>query len=218
MPATTTEPPESRDEGRALGQSALDRQALSHVVGARLKRLRLQQRLTLQEVAAAVDLSHSFLSMVERGRADVSMARLHRLASFYSTPLSELVSEELEDGKVHVIGASDGQKVERVAGMTLRLLPVARELGLQVVHATFAPGAGPSTPVSHDGDDFFWVLSGKLVLAYGADEYLVRQGEAALYSGRVHHYFVNRTKRVAEILSITTPPYARIAAFAEGRS
>ena len=202
----------------AAGQLALDGQALSHVVGARLKRLRLQRRLTLQEVAAAVDLSHSFLSMIERGRADISMARLHRLAGFYSTPLSELVSEEEPGSQVRVIGATDGQTVVRVTGMTLRLLPVAPELGLQVVHVTFAPGAGPSTPVSHDGDDFFWVLSGEVVLAYGADEYVLRKGEAALYSGRVHHYFINRTKRVTQILSITTPPYARIAALAGGRS
>jgi transcriptional regulator with XRE-family HTH domain len=196
---------------------SLDGQALSHVVGARLKRLRLQRRLTLQEVAAGVDLSHNFLSMVERGRADVSMARLHRLSTFYSIPLSELVAEQLEDGKPRVIRAGDGQSVERVLGMTLRLLPVTRELGLQVAHVTFAPHAGPSNPVSHDGDDFFWVVSGELVLVYGSDEYVLKKGEAAQYSGRVHHYFLNRSKRTAEILSITTPPYARIAALAGGR-
>jgi transcriptional regulator with XRE-family HTH domain len=188
------------------------------LVGARLKRLRLERRLTLQQVAASVALSHSFLSMVERGQADVSMARLHRLATFFGIPLSELLVEELESAQVLVIGPQDGERVERVPGMTLRLLPVARELGLQLVHVVFEPGAEPSTPVSHDGEDFVWVLAGEVVLAYGSDNYLLRKGHAAFYSARVHHYFINEGPRRAEMLSITTPPYARIAALADSLS
>jgi transcriptional regulator with XRE-family HTH domain len=185
------------------------------LVGARLKRLRLERRLTLQQVAAAVELSHSFLSMVERGQADVSMARLHRLAAFYGTPLSELLIEELESTQVLVIAQEDGERVERVPGMMLRMLPVARELGLQLVHVVFEAGAEPSPPVSHDGEDFVWVLAGEIVLAYGADSYRLRKGQAAFYSARVHHSFINQGTKTAEMLSITTPPYARIAALAD---
>ena len=208
-------PPE---DGQVSVQRAPASLSFSHVVGARLKRLRLQRRLTLQQVAAAADLSHSFLSMLERGLADVSMARLHRLAAFYGIPLSELLVEEIDGSQVLVFGGDAGERVERVRGMTLRLLPVARELGLQIVHVGFEPHSEPSTPVSHDGEDFFWVLLGQVVLVYGADEYVMKKGEAALYSARVHHYFINRTNKSAEILSITTPPYARIAALAHSLS
>ncbi|HZT15714.1 MAG TPA: XRE family transcriptional regulator [Gaiellaceae bacterium] len=208
------------DEAAALqderpSDGRVSSQSLSHLVGARLKRLRQQRRLTLQEVATAVDLSHSFLSMVERGQADVSMARLHRLASFYGTPLSELLVEELPTTQVQVITQQTGQRVERSKGMTLRLLPIARELGLQLVHVVFEPHSEPSTPVSHDGEDFLWVLAGEVVLVYGADEFVLKKGQAAVYSARVHHFFVNRSPRKSEMLSITTPPYARIAALAE---
>jgi transcriptional regulator with XRE-family HTH domain len=205
----------SAQDERGRVQRASATESLSHLVGARLKRLRLERRLTLQQVAASVALSHSFLSMVERGQADVSIARLHRLAAFYGTPLSELLVEELESAKVLVIGAQDGERVERVPGMTLRLLPVARELGLQLVHVAFEPGAEPSTPVSHDGEDFVWVLAGEVVLVHSADHYLLSKGQAAFYSARVYHYFINEGDRRAEMLSITTPPYARIAALAD---
>ena len=78
--------------------------ALAHILGARLKRLRLQRRLTLQEVGGSVDLSHSFLSMLERGQADISLARVHRLATFYGVPLSELLIEDQEGAQPRVIG------------------------------------------------------------------------------------------------------------------
>jgi mannose-6-phosphate isomerase-like protein (cupin superfamily) len=192
--------------------------ALAHALGARLKRLRLQRRLTLQEVGASVDLSHSFLSMLERGQADVSLGRAHRLANFFAVPLSELLIEDHEGAQPRVIGADEGDLVERTPGMTLRLLPIARSLGLQVVHMRLDAGAGPSTPVSHDGEDFFWVLLGELVLTYGADDYVLKKGQSVLYSARVHHYFSNRSRRPAEMLSITTPPYSRIAAMSESRT
>jgi len=189
--------------------------ALSHVLGARLKRLRIQRRLTLQEVGASVELSHSFLSMLERGQADVSLARLHRLASFYGVPLSELLVEDLDATTPRVIDANEGDLVERMPGMTLRLLPIARSLGLQVVHMCLEPGAGPSTPVSHDGEDFFWVLTGEVRLTYGSDEYVLKKGQSVLYTARVHHFFSNTSRKAAELLSITTPPYGRIAATRE---
>jgi len=191
--------------------------ALAHVVGARLKRLRLQRRLTLQEVAGSVDLSHSFLSMFERGQADISLGRINRLASFFGVPLGELLIDDTAGSQPRVIQADEGDVVERIPGMTLRLLPIGRALGLQVVHVVLAAGAGPSTPVSHDGEDFFWVLSGEIVLTYGVDEYRLKKGQSVVYAGRVHHFFSNRGRRPAELLSITSPPYGQIAAAPEGR-
>jgi transcriptional regulator with XRE-family HTH domain len=184
--------------------------ALGHLLGARLKALRLRKRLKLQEVGASVGLSHSFLSMVERGRADISLARLHRLADFYGVTLSELLVEELEEGRPTVIGPREGDLIERSPGLTLRLLPVGKQLGLQIVHGLLAPHSPPSAPVSHDGDDFFWVLRGEVTMTYGADDYVLKKGQSIVYSARMHHYFRNDSDRPAEILSITTPPYSGI--------
>jgi mannose-6-phosphate isomerase-like protein (cupin superfamily) len=188
--------------------------ALAHVLGARMKRLRLTRRLTLQEVGASVDLSHSFLSMLERGQADISLARAHRLASFFGVPLSELLIEDHDGARPRIIDADEGDVVERAPGMTLRLLPIGRNLGLQVAHVRFEPHTQPSTPVSHDGEDFFWVLSGQIVLIYGADEYVLKKGQSAVYSARVHHCFSNPKDKPAEMLSVTTPPYKGIASSA----
>jgi mannose-6-phosphate isomerase-like protein (cupin superfamily) len=149
--------------------------------------------------------------MLERGQADISLGRVHRLATFYGVPLSELLMEDHEGARPLVIDVDEGDLIERIPGMTLRLLPIGRTLGLQVVHVSLAPGAGPSTPVSHDGEDFFWVLTGEIVLTYGADEFVLKKGQSVLYSGRVHHFFSNVGKRRAEMLSITTPPYSGIA-------
>jgi transcriptional regulator with XRE-family HTH domain len=178
-----------------------------HILGARLRQLRRQRGLTLQEVAANVGLSHSFLSMLERGQTDISLGRAQRLGSFFDIPLSELLVQDHEQDRPRVIAVDEGEIIERMPGLTLRLLPVGRSLGLQVVHVRFEPRTGPSTPLSHDGEDFFWVLSGEVTFTYGADEHVLRTGESAMYAGRVHHFFENRRREAAEMLSITSPPY-----------
>jgi transcriptional regulator with XRE-family HTH domain len=203
--------PHATDERRRRGRTK-ENLALAHMLGARLKRLRLNRRLTLQEVATSADLSYSFLSMLERGQADVSIARAHRLAAFFGVPLSELLIEDHEGSRPRVIDVDEGEIVERATGMTMRLLPIGRGLGLNVAHVRFEPRSQPNPPVSHDGEDFFWVLSGEIVLVYGADEYVLSTGQSVFYSGRVHHGFVNRSDEPAEMLSVTTPPYSGIAA------
>ena len=139
----TQEP--AAEDGRRRSRSPASL-ALAHVLGARLKRLRVNRRLTLQEVAAGADVSHSFLSMLERGQADVSLARVHRLATFFGVPLSELLVEEYEGARPRVIDADEGEIVERATGMAMRLLPVGRSLGLQVAHVRFEPYSQPNPP------------------------------------------------------------------------
>jgi transcriptional regulator with XRE-family HTH domain len=179
----------------------------SALVGTRLKRLRRMKHLTLQEVGAAVELSHSFISMVERGVADISLTRLARLADFYGVPLGELVSGEQIRERPHLVMPDDGIYVDRAPGVIYRVLPIGRQFGIQVMHVRFEPHAGFPEPLAHDGDDFTWVMQGELVLLYGDTEHRVRRGQAIWYPSNVPHAFRNPRERPAELISFTTLPF-----------
>jgi transcriptional regulator with XRE-family HTH domain len=179
----------------------------SALVGSRLKRLRRMKHLTLQEVAAAVDLSHSFISMLERGRADISLTRLARLAGFYGVPLSELVSDEQIREKPHLVMPDDGIFVDRAPGITYRVLPIGRQFGIQVMHVRFEPHAAFLEPLAHDGDDFVWVTQGELALLYGDNEYRVHRGQGIWYPSNIAHAFRNPKDRPGEMISFTNPPF-----------
>ena len=61
--------------------------------GARLRAIRGQQRLSLQEVEARSreEFKASVLGAYERGERAISVARLQRLARFYSVPVDQLL-------------------------------------------------------------------------------------------------------------------------------
>jgi transcriptional regulator with XRE-family HTH domain len=71
--------------------------AYSRQVGERLRVIRKQKRLSLQEVEAQSDLEFkaSVLGAYERGERALSVPRLDRLAQFYAVPIEQLLPREL---------------------------------------------------------------------------------------------------------------------------
>jgi transcriptional regulator with XRE-family HTH domain len=69
-------------------------------VGERLRAIRRQKKLSLQEVES---ISHeefkaSVLGAYERGERSISLPRLRRLADFYDVPIEQLLPKEVELG------------------------------------------------------------------------------------------------------------------------
>src|SRR4051794_41638904 len=65
-------------------------------VGERLRAIRRQKRLSLQEVEAASqqEFKASVLGAYERGERAISVPRLQRLARFYHVPVDQLLPQD----------------------------------------------------------------------------------------------------------------------------
>jgi len=101
----------------------------NQTVGERLRAIRRQKGLSLQEVEA---LSHqefkaSVLGAYERGERSLSLPRMHRLAAFYGVPVDQLLPQ-VERGKTAVPSWSSGGvtidlgKLEKTDGTTAEIL------------------------------------------------------------------------------------------------
>ena len=58
----------------------------------------------------------------------------------------------------------------------------------------------------HDGEEFGFVLSGRVILVDGDKEITVRKGETFYIKGLNTHYLKNESSVPAKVLWITTPP------------
>ena len=192
-----------RDPGWAVAPEPI---AETATLGQRLRRLRRMRRLTLKEAADAVDISPSFLSMVERGQADIAVSRFARLAAFYGIRPSELMLEDPSRHAPAVTDLSDGTVIDRGSGIRYRLLPNS-PAGLQVMHVEFAPGSAMNDVLAHDGEDFCFVIRGTVVLLYGDQEVVLRESQCVTYTAATPHAFRNDGMAVAELIAFTTKPY-----------
>ena len=110
------------------------------IVGDRLRQIRRQKHLSLQEVEAVSgqEFKASVLGAYERGERAISVPRLARLAAFYKVPVDQLLpapDEEVELTRDDSIGAKiDLTRLEEMSGAEadmlsryLRMIQVQRQ-------------------------------------------------------------------------------------------
>lgn len=94
----------------------------SRKVGARLRSLRKQRGLTLQqvEVLSSKRLKGSLLAAYERGDRNISVTRLHQIAMLYAVPVTQLLPEEPETVGEPEAPSKMAVDLERLSGLPER--------------------------------------------------------------------------------------------------
>jgi transcriptional regulator with XRE-family HTH domain len=176
--------------------------ALEHVAP-RLKRVRLQRRMTLTDVAGRTGISKSTLSRLETGQRRPTLELLLELSEVYRVPLDDLVgAPEVGDPRVRL-------KPGRVRGRTV--LPLTRQPdGMQAWKIVIPTSKVTPEPRAHDGYEWIYVLSGHVRLLLGDHDSVLGPGEVAEFETQVPHWFGSTGQEPAEILSIFGRPGERM--------
>ena len=142
--------------------TSVNQRPKAHPVGARLRRMRLRKGYSLSQVARAAGVSVGFLSALEREQMTASVATLRRLARFYRMNILALFNpSDANPGRVKpaerkVLDAGPGVRMELLAwGNTLMEPHLFR----------IAPSAGSGESYAHDGEEFLYILKGKLEIS-----------------------------------------------------
>jgi transcriptional regulator with XRE-family HTH domain len=159
-------------------------------LGTRLRTLRAERGLSLSQLEQAIDISSSFLSLVESGKSDITISRLVRLADFYDVELGELVEGSRTDRRpLEVIRDGDGSVVvSRAEGVTARFLGHQRwQLSPRI--SEFEPGGvfdvaegeRAAREMFHHRELFMYVVAGTFeITAHGSEPVKVGRGDAVL--------------------------------------
>lgn len=176
-------------------------------LGRRLHAVRRAHGLTLAQVAAQSGLSKSFVSMLENGHTNVSATRLQRLAAVFGLKTTDFLPDEASRALVQVVRASEGAAMPGFAdGIEARVLGGERLRRLQPVRLTLAPGAAQRNPTGHAGEEFLYVLAGRVLLSVdGAPPVALMAGDSAYYPSALAHDYLNENDGEAVLLTISAP-------------
>lgn len=186
-------------------------------VGARLKELRLNQGLSQRQLAEAAEVPHGQISMVETNKSSPSVATLRKILGGLGITMSEFFEPEAnQTGEVFftpdqlkdLTSRIYSDRAGTIGRLTLRQVGNARDLGLQILHETYEPGAdtGPDM-LSHPASEGGVVISGELEVTVGDQVRVLKAGDAYLFNSLEPHRFRNISDRVAVVVSACTPPY-----------
>jgi transcriptional regulator with XRE-family HTH domain len=156
-------------------------------LGQRIRALRHAAGLTLVQLAAATDLSHSFLSQVERGRARLSMSSLFRVATTLGTTQQILLAEATapSTGSTSVLRRTDDASASAGGGTVRALAPAGDRPFDPLEYAGTSRDLGPYW--AHDEDEFAYVVEGRVLLDLDGSLDQVAAGDSAFYRGGTRH-------------------------------
>lgn len=176
-------------------------------LGARLRRLRQARRRTLRTVAQTAAVSESFLSQVERGRANPSISSLTRIAAALGVTVGDLFGPDRRAGS-QVVRAGASAPLEFGAGARKWLLTPQPLQELEIVVCEFEVGGhSGDDPYTHgDAEETCVVLAGTVTHQVGHDVLELREGDAASYRSSQPHRTANAGAVVARVLYALTPP------------
>lgn len=174
-------------------------------LGMRLRNLRKLRGVSLDGVAQETGVSPSFLSMLERGRTDISLGRFRRLADYYGISLSELLLEgAIEPLPPDIENIAEQPTIERGSGVSYRLI---RRDPPQVMHVVLEPSSVFADFRAHQGEDFWILLRNRVDLLYGDRRFALTAPQTARFSGTTPHALENPYSEPAELIAVTTVPY-----------
>ncbi|MGW0130511.1 helix-turn-helix domain-containing protein [Streptomyces sp. NPDC003299] len=170
-------------------------------VAPQLRALRRRAGLTLEAAARAAGLSAAHLSRLETGQRQPSLPMLLALARIYSTTVSELLGESVAERDAVVRGAD--MEPTAAGGWTYRQAGASGR-GMQALRVQVPYGAQGDIVRVHPGEEWLYVLDGRLRLRLGDTTHRLGPGDSAHFDSLTPHRIAAEDPGGLELLFVHT--------------
>ena len=169
-------------------------------IGLKIRRLRQERRMTLQDLAEATGLSKPLLSQIENEQVIPPLATLLRIAKAFKVGLHSFFQEE-GTAKCILVRAGESRRLQRRPTLGEDAPPYTyhslafgkknRNLEPFLVEFDLSEWRDDLL-VSHEGEEFLFLLEGELELHYADQVMTMGPGDSVYYDSTEPHGFVAR--------------------------
>lgn len=177
-------------------------------LGNRLKDLRIQANLTLNELGQKSGLSKSYLSKIENNKTSPSIPTLWKLANSLGIGLGDFFQtvEQPNQNSPVILRAQERKVVARgisTFGYTYEALAHPIEGSrIQPFTVHFSKQHKSTSTLVHPGYEFNYLLEGSIEFFYGDQSYVMHQGDSWYYDSSIPHRGTVKESNEATVLSI----------------
>ncbi len=171
-------------------------QQLEQAIGIRIRTLRLEKGLTLDDLATASGVSRAMISRIERAEASPTASLLARICAALGLSLSAFFAEEGQQASP--LARRQEQQVwrdpENRLHQAVGLGAPARPSDVDIVEVEFPAGARVSFPphaASRGMTQHVWLFDGELEMTAGETLYRLRPGDCLFMPVGEGHVFHN---------------------------
>ena len=188
------------------------------IVGPKIKRLRESKNISLEEMAERSGLTTEQIISIEDDKYLPSLGPLIKIARALGVRLGTFLDDNDELGPVinRAEDREDGNSISFSNGATeARQNMVYHALARQKAGRHMEPFVIDVMPdecqdfklSAHEGEEFIYVLSGELQIAYGKKTFTLKEGDSIFYDSIVMHHVHGAPEKPAKILAVVYIPF-----------
>lgn len=182
-------------------------------IGMKIRRMRQERRMTLQDLAEATGLSKPLLSQIENEQVIPPLATLLRIAKAFRVNLHSFFQEEGDSEKCILVRAGESRRLRRRPTEEgappysyHSLASGKRNRNMEPFLVEFEVDRWrDELLVSHEGEEFLFLLEGSLEFHYGDKVMTMQAGDSVYYESTEPHGYVaigpDRPRAVAVVYS-----------------
>jgi quercetin dioxygenase-like cupin family protein len=177
--------------------------AKSKPVGAKIKKARTGKKLTLDQVANETGFTTDYLKDVEAGKLMPPVGALLQIARALQIDSGALLRDE--ESRLQKRIKAQTKRTENYAYTTLT--PGAENKHLKAFRVVIDPGKDhKGVGYQHEGEEFDYVLAGKVEIAVGDHINRLKAGESLHFNSAIRHSLRNVGKEKAELMVVIYTP------------
>jgi transcriptional regulator with XRE-family HTH domain len=156
-------------------------------LGSRLHVMRESRDWTLESLAERTGLSKAYLSRLEAGNRQPSIAALCAISKALGVSIASLF--EQPDEKAHCVIVRGGSTQSKTAnGLNYRPLSSStKRFNLHPIVVTVPAGRQGDEAYRHVGEEWLHVLSGRLTVTVNEEKHVLEPGDSAHFDSRLPH-------------------------------
>ena len=176
----------------------------------KIRHIRLHNKLTLQTVAERTGFTRSYLSMVESGKKSPPIATLSKIAKALGVDVAAFFEQKRPEDRITLVKKGKGKSVVRdgtVFGYRYEsLAPTKRLKRMEPFLSTNIPKGKEETWFDHEGEEFIYLLEGKMKFFYGEKEYVLEEGDCIYFDSTIPHRGEAMGKKPTKALLVISQP------------
>lgn len=181
----------SRKAKKAAAASSRTEPERGQGIGARIRFLRKQRNMTLDQLSVLSNLTKSYVSKVERGVSVPSISTAMRLAESFNITVSQLLGEEGYEDSVSIVRKNERRAFMRAgvkSGYNYELIAAPKKFKCMEPYIMRPPMQFQDKRVfEHSGEELLYVLSGSVEIELSGKVTRLNAGDTIYFDAHLPH-------------------------------
>jgi len=181
-------------------------------IGAKIKKLRLAKKMTLQAVARETGFSPALISQIENNNVSPPIATLSKIAKFFDVKIGMFFAEDEEECRFEVVRSHERKAIPRVIsragtsqGYSYESLSFRKQgKKMEPFLLTISEKALEENTYSHDGEEFLFVMKGTADLLLDDRKITLYEGDCVYFDSALKHRLLSRDGDEVKVLAVVT--------------